>query len=178
MQYEELLVVQFLNSAGLALLSSILAFMATAYWFRRSARDLEMRTKASALAAAEEKVRDRISDLEMKLSVLTAAVSPISTLMQSVFIKELTHFHTPELDALLVKIEENTLSEEEEPRLFSLLSERASALNGRIPESERDAAIMLPMIMKRVKAERGTAATEIKVVSVPCPSDKEKEPTG
>lgn len=139
-----------INSVGLILLTAFLAFMASAFWIWRK-----------SIGAREA----RIADLETKMAVLTNTVTPLSAAMQAVFIRELTHFHTPELDALLVKVGDGTLPEEDEPRLFSLLEGRAHDLDGRIPESERDVAVMLPMMMRRVKAERLLAAVDIQVVS-------------
>jgi hypothetical protein len=155
-----------LTLAGIVFLTALLVFLVAALWFWRNERDAETRAKAAVLADAEKQVRGRITDLEMKLVALTNAVTPLSVAMQTVFIKELTHFHTPELDALLVKVDQGILPEEDEPRLCSLLEERSRDLNGRISDSERDAAVMLPMIMKRVKKDRLQMAVEVQVVSL------------
>ena len=155
-----------LNSAGLILLTAVLTFVMAAFWNQRSKKDAEARAKATALAEAEAHMRGRISDLEKQLIALTSVVTPLSAAMQAVFIKELTHFHTPELDDLLTKVQDGTLEDAEESRLLTLLEERSRDLDGRIPDSERDVATMFPMMMKRVKAERRLAAVDIQVVSM------------
>ena len=96
---------------------------------------------------------------------------PISTAFQAILIKELTHFHTPEMDALMAKIgPPNTLTVVEQERLAVLLNERMKDMGPLISDSERDAARILPAIMKRAKIEQnvitGAEETKVSLVSV------------
>jgi hypothetical protein len=134
----------------------------------------EAKEAARELAKEKAELANRISDLEMKLITLTTEVKPLSAAMLAVFTKELTHFHTPEMDALLVKFEDGAITDAGEERLLWLLEERSRELNGSIPESERDVATMFPMMMKRVKVERRLAAVELLVVSTSVPHEGSK----
>ncbi len=59
------------------------------------------------------------------------------------------------MDALLVKYgPPSTLTEEDWERLKEMLRERAYAPDPEVPQYERDAAIMLPMMMKRALSAR------------------------
>jgi len=101
-----------------------------------------------------EKRERRISELERQLAVLNQVVVPISTAFQAILIKELTHMHTPEMDALLAKIgPPSTLTDAEEVELAEGLAQRAKDMGDQISESERDAALILPSVIKRAKAE-------------------------
>jgi hypothetical protein len=69
----------------------------------------------------------------------------------------LTHFHTPVMDALMVKLGDvgtpPTITEEEEVELIAALKQRAEDVGPLIDEDERDAAELLPIQMRRVKRE-------------------------
>jgi len=137
--------------SSLIILSSVLAFIAALYFANRKERI----ARANVLAVENDKWKARVIELENKIALVNAAVVPISTAFQAILIKELTHFHTPEMDALLVKIgPPNILNESEEKRLSIMLVERSKDLNGSISDSERDAATILPIVMKRAKAEQ------------------------
>ena len=141
-----------INSWLLAALGAIGSFVGAAYWYRKTALDV-------ANIARD----DRIKELEKQLAVISAAVVPISTAFQAVLIKELTHMHTPRLDALMLKIgPPSTLTEDEEEEMAHLLRERATDMGNLITDSERDAALMLPMVIKRARIE----ANEPTVISV------------
>ncbi len=102
-----------------------------------------------------KELRARVADLELKLAGISQQVIPLSAAMTAIFIKELTHLHTPEMDALLVKYgPPSTLTEEDWERLKEMLRERAYAPDPEVPQYERDAAIMLPMMMKRALSAR------------------------
>lgn len=159
----------FINSVALILLTAAFTFMATAYWQRRGRIDREVERKAAVLAQENKTLQDRVLDMEKQLGMLNQAVLPISTAFQAILIKELTHFHTPEMDALMVKIgPPNTLTDDEMARLVVMLEERSEEMNGTIPESERDAAHMLPYVMKRAKLDL-ESEKKLQLVSVPPP---------
>jgi hypothetical protein len=109
----------------------------------------------------------RLVAMETKLALVDAAVIPIATAMQAILIKELTHFHTPEMDDLLIKVgPPNTLTEDEQARLIVMLQERTKDLGEEISPSERDAAFIFPIVMKRAAAEQSTlkSATDLKML--------------
>jgi hypothetical protein len=151
-----------LNSVGLLLLAAVVTFLTTAYWFRRNASIKE----ADRLAVEHQKVLDRLSEMEVKFATVNQAIIPISTAFQAILIKELTHYHTPEMDELMRKIgPPNTLTENEEIRLSVLLRERTLDMGPLISDSERDAALILPAIMKRarIEADKLKGAEELKL---------------
>jgi hypothetical protein len=158
-------------NGALIFLSASLAFFTTVFFnSRKEAREREKRLVA----------------LESQLALVNAAVVPISTAFQAILIKELTHFHTPEMDALLVKIgPPNVLTEDERDRLAVMLIERTEDLGSEISSSERDAAHILPAVMKRAQAEQDTLqlASRLKlklltiaeVIAIPHPQIREDE---
>jgi len=127
----------YLNTISLFGVPAALTFAAATYWQAKAKRE-----------AAEK----RIDALEMKLALVTQSVTPISAAIQAILIKELTHTHKVEMDALLVKVgPPNVLTPEEELRLAAMLKERSKDPD--IPRSERDAAEILPAIIRRAEAE-------------------------
>lgn len=169
------------NSIGVLLLG-----VAITYFWRLM--DKRVRDAYAEKAAIEKKAADikkghdelveQVRALQVKVSVVEQVAAPLNALMQQALIKELTHLHTPEMDALLVKVggldengvvQPNTLTNDEEERLAVMLKERATEANGRIDTYERDAAIMLPMVLKRVKREVEASKLvdpELKLVAV------------
>lgn len=152
-----------------AFVAALLSFAAAAYWFHRLAR----KEAAGKLAAATALQNDRIVELERQLAVMRAEAQPISAAFQAMLIKKLTHLHTPVLDALLVKLGPPlTLTTDEELRLTEALKQRVVDLDAEIDELERDAATMLPLVMKRVRAEQELATDsstigDLQIVIVP-----------
>lgn len=167
------------NSVALIFLSAGLSVLATAFWSAKKIRLAKaaaikeaVDAKAAAIKAASDVMSDRVKDLESQLAVLTATFTPISAAFQAVLIKQLTHFHTPEMDLMLAQAAKNALSNSEEKKFREMLLERAQDLNGRIDDSEREAALMLPLVMNRVRAGAAVSDSEVMVVLVP--KDKEK----
>lgn len=148
----------------MAIFSAVITFGAAWFWFTRN------RETATAKAIA-----DRLAALESKAAVTEQAIMPISTAFQAILIKQLTHYHTPELDALLAKLDPYTLSDEEEVRFYHLLEERTRDMGSAIDESERNAAKMLPFVIKRIKEETDLASkVALQIVVVPTHTE---EPT-
>lgn len=145
-----------------------LSFSAAKYWARKQAALLLSTTRLEA----DQKMRDRITELERQLAVIGQTVQPISTAFQALLIKQLTHFHTPELDALLVKLgPPYGLSPDEETRIAELLDQRTRDMGELIDDSERDAAHMLPYVIRRVRTESALDSLDLKVVAVPKEED-------
>lgn len=155
-----------LNSVFISLVGAALSFLTAWFWFQRK----KALDAAVALTSEHEKVKLRVADLETKLALVTQAVVPISTAFQAILIKELTHYHTPEMDELMVKIgPPNLLTKDEENRLFILLEERTRDMGPLISESERGAAHILPVVMARARAENEVPENtgEMKLVGLP-----------
>ena len=151
----------FVNSGILIVITAVIAFLSTRYWTNRRLIMLE-RDKTVLSNALRD---DKITTLQTQLAVISAAVVPISTAFQSILIKELTHYHTPELDELMKRIgPPSQLNEIETARLEFLLTERSKDMAKEIPESERDAATMLPLVIKRAKAENIATLAEPNVI--------------
>ncbi len=139
------------NSIGLAILAAVLSLFTgwLLYWLA------EKRRAARTIAADHEKALARIFDLEKQMALLNQAIVPISVAFQAILVKELTHAHTPEMDALMVKLGPPfTLSVVEAERLSILLRDRYEDQSEEIADSERDAAQMLPLVMKRILADQ------------------------
>lgn len=157
-----------------SLLAAGLAFLASWFWWGRN----QAITKARDIAVGHEKLMDRVRELEVLLAQVNTSILPINAAFQAILIKELTHFHTPRMDELMRKLgPPYSLTEEEERELAAALLERERDLNGGIPESERDAAHILPIVMKRVKAEAQTVAhapTQLQIVTVVPDEEKPK----
>lgn len=167
-----------LSVAG-TLFAALIAFIAASYWFRKNdevrlAQELKNEAIARAAKLAEANLDHvaRTTRLEQELASLKTAVVPISAAFQAILIKELTHYHTPVTDRLLEKLENGTLAPTEERELSVALEERTRDMNGDIPESERDAARMLPMVIKRVRAEAVLMYPEVQLVAVPPTAEK------
>lgn len=142
----------FINSIVLVIVSVVLTGIVTAVLSH-----INHKKRADALRDA------KIIELEKQLALIAASVVPISTAFQAILIKELTHMHTPVLDALLAKVgPPSSLTEDETEEMAQLLKERALDMGDQISSSERDAAIMLPMVIKRAKIELDEPLVAIK----------------
>jgi len=147
--------------AGLVLLSALISFCSVAYWTNLARRD---KAQERALEETEHRVEQarheredilaRLIKIETSLAVIDQKVMPISTALQTILVKELTHFHTPRMDSLLARIgPPSQLTDAEEEELTMALFERTQDMGDLISDSERDAAFILPAIMRRAKIE-------------------------
>jgi hypothetical protein len=158
-----------LTSLTLLLTGALVTFLINRYWFWRA----DVIRQAVILAEAHDKLILRVIELERQLGLVNQAILPMSTAFQAILVKELTHAHTPEMDALLVKLgPPYVLTPAEEQRLAILLNERYSQLDPLVSESEREAAMILPLVMKRVRRETEQPAevAALKVVTVVAPA--------
>jgi hypothetical protein len=142
---------------------TLLAGSGAGYFFTRMSKRQDNQSS--------ERIADRlrIVELERQVALVGQAIVPISAAFQAILIKELTHIHTPVLDRLLEKVgPPSTLTTEDQINLEKELTLRANDMSTDIPDGERDAALMLPMVIRR--AQRETALPQdqvlIKVVSV------------
>ena len=143
---------------------SVLTLLSAWFWHWRDAA-----AKAVVKRDASHEALDlRMHELERQLAVLSGSVMPISAAFQAVLVKELTHLHTPVTDALLAKIgPPSQLTPAEELALAQALLDRSHDMHESISALERDAAIMLPMVIKRTRAEFAALEFQSMVVLVP-----------
>ena len=170
---------QVLTSIGLILISSAISFLVAWFMWKSARRDAATIKEADRLSVQHDKLDARVLELEKQLSAVGQAVLPISTAFQAILIKELTHFHTPEMDSLMTKIgPPSRLTLTEEHNLALLLAQRAEDLSAQITDSERDAALMLPLVMKRAKIESealGGTPMKLKIVTISTSHDEEEK---
>jgi hypothetical protein len=168
-----------INSVLIVLLTAGLGFMAARYWFVKNQAVALVKAaedEARRIKDGHDKLVQRVYELEREHAVVKSAVVPITTAFQALLIKELTHFHTPVMDALMVKIgPPNTLTSEEETQLAELLEQRAKDMADEIPDSEREAAHILPIIMRRAKVEQDQIAQDSVLAIVAIPKEHEAE---
>ena len=132
------------------LFGGLVSFLFAIFWYRLNSA----RTERDRLRAEYAALILRVDLLDKQLALVGHDVVPISAALQAMLIKELTHFHTPRMDLLMAKLgPPSTLTEVEEAELLVLLKEREIDMDALISDSERDAAHILPAIMKRAKAE-------------------------
>lgn len=146
------------TSVGLLLVGGVVSWFVTAKATAKTAR-----------VAANKETLEKIQKLEVQLAQVQQSVVPMSAAFQAILIKELTHYHTPVMDALLQKLgPPNTLTEAEEDQLIAALKQRTKDMGDLISDSERVAAALLPLVMKRVHLEEISSTTvQLQTVSVP-----------
>jgi hypothetical protein len=143
------------------LLTALIGFTST-MWFRAKDAALRAKREAEALAAEITRRRDEerdamraeAADLRLKLEVLTANMMPATLAFQSLLVKGLTHSHAPRTDDLLAKVAPDIISPEEEVELLAALEVLSTKQNPFFPQLEADMAIMLPLVIRRARAEQ------------------------
>lgn len=126
-----------------------------------------------------DKLTDRVTELEKQSALMDHTVTPLSVAFQKMLVDQLTHYHTPEMDALMVKLTDLTLTAEEKARLLVMLEERTRDMGDLITPSERNAAAMLPMVMQRVEEEAELLKEKtptLAVVAIPPPAEPKAPP--
>lgn len=146
---------QILITVGMMILAAVVSALGVWFWRQKDARN---------------KLSDRLSELEKQLAIVGTQIAPFNTAYQSMLIKQLTHYHTPVMDALMVKLGgvgvPPTITEEEEAELIEALKQRTEDMGPEISEDERDAAEILPIVMRRVKREAEAGAQGAKIVDI------------
>src|SRR6266478_4615942 len=154
---------------GLVLLSALISFLSVAYWTSLARRDKmqerlldDTRQRTEQTRHERDDVLARLVKIETSLAVIDQKVMPISTALQTILVKELTHFHTLRMDSLLARIgPPSELTDAEEAELTQALLERTQDMGHLISDSERDAAFILPAIMRRAKVECALLASVV-----------------
>jgi hypothetical protein len=157
-----------LNSIGVSVVGSALTFAMAWFWY---ARNVAVR-KAEAIAAEHAKVMERLTELETKERLSGQVMTPIITAFQSLLVKQLTHAGKPEMDELMVKIgPPDVLTDTERARLMVMLKDRTKDMGIEITASERDAAMILPIVMQMAAEEQANfkstnAAKDLKLITI------------
>lgn len=151
-------------------LGALLSFFASHYWFVKSERV----KSAERIALANDRLVERIVELEEGQALLRQQALPVTAVMQAILIKELTHPHAIVLDKLLEKIGPPwVLTEKEEVLLNSELAARADEPDETVDDLERDAARMLMMVVRRAQAEAmALRPAKILLTQLPTPRDR------
>ena len=111
-------------------------------------------TKVKDVHDKNEETQKEIAELRLQLALVGASVAPISVAFQAILIKELTHFTLQRwMRCWLRSGPPNVLSDEEFDRLAVMLAERSKDLGEEMSARERDAAFILPAVMRRVSEE-------------------------
>jgi len=132
-------------------LGAILTFTMNLFFFKKNAQVKE----TERIATEHRELVERVGKMEVTLTMIGQSILPMSTAFQAILVKELTHFHTPVVDALLEKLGPPlTITEEEMETLKAELIKRTEELDPLVGEAERESAIILPYVIKRVKRER------------------------
>jgi hypothetical protein len=155
-----------LESIVLLFVGAVVSFLVAWYWIVRGAKV----KAAEKLAEATLKLESRVVELEGKLTLLNQTVMPLSTAFQNKLVEMLTHAHTPEIDGWLAKLgPPNTLTEEEAILLTAALKDKITDKTVAIPDSERTAAEILPLVIRLAKEETASLAagpSQLKMVTV------------
>jgi hypothetical protein len=143
----------FLNSLIGALISAVVGVFVTLLWRAKTRAEVEK----AAIAADHLATVKRLTETETRLAVVTAQMVPLNAAMLQAIVKQMTHIHTPELDALMTRVGPHAvpppLTPDEEVLMYRLVAERRVAVDAEIDEDERDAAAIFPVILKRANAE-------------------------
>lgn len=148
----------YLNSV----IGALLAFAATWFWWAKNQLAIRNQSeldaaneRARVLAVAHEAVLARVTELETKERVASQQFSPIITAFQAILVKQLTHPNKDEMDELLIKVgPPHTLTPDESARLAVMLKERSHDIGGEVTLSEREAAIIMPIVMRMASEEQ------------------------
>jgi hypothetical protein len=115
--------------------------------------------------------------LRLTSEVLLPAV-PLAVALQTQLVKELTHYHTPRMDALLQKLGPPvTLTAAEATELQAAILEREGDMGNQISPEERQAAHILPVVIQRAQREleqvgRGPVLAQLVLLPQPLPEDR------
>lgn len=111
-------------------------FLAARYWYQK---------------AAVKEMNARIADLERKQSFTDQVVQPVWAAIQSKLVETLTHTHEKTTDALLERLEQRKITDEEEAELIVALGHRET--DPKAGPAERLAAKAMPIVMELAKIE-------------------------
>lgn len=120
----------------------------------------------------------RITELEKNQAVMTEQAKPIAAAFLALSIDKLTHFHTPETDKILAKIEAPfNQTEEEINELAVAMQERMEDVSGEIDEAEKIHAKILPDLIRLAKLEQheDTSKVELMLVKKPVTEQTKSE---
>jgi hypothetical protein len=142
-----------MNDVGLHLvlesvLGASLLLLGAAYWKLQTKKELAK----AALEDTARSVQDQLGSLKSQMLILGQAVQPLTAAMAAVLVKQLTHFHAPNTDALLAKVgPPSTLTRAEEKQLAEAMDTRM--IDGDITLLERNSAQLLLLFIERSRLE-------------------------
>jgi|SRR5579864_637346 len=108
-----------------------------------------------------DRMNDRLRALELDMAVSKTQLTPLWATVQKVIVDELHHVGHPEMDRLLEKLQNLSITPEERIELKAMLEARALDYGPEITESERKSAILLIGIMDKVLIEAATAGDKL-----------------
>lgn len=161
----------FLYSLSLLAVGALIAYGFNRLGKRRDTKSADEKESLESAKKAVVKRDEQIQELQRQMAVLQAESIPVQAAFQAMLIAKLTHFHTPEVDELLKKLEPpGTITKEEMAELRAALEERKKAVDERIDEEERIAADILLGVarLNEIEFSRQSAAkTETILVTQP-----------
>jgi hypothetical protein len=141
-------------------LTAIVGLLIAWFWRSRDAKQKLQKGKDEE----REQLKGRVLELEGKLEIVNTQAVGVNALVQSLLVKALTHFHTPVMDALMVKLGDAetgrppTITDSELDELSMALKQRMFDMGPEISDDERDAAEALPAIIRRARREAQSVA--------------------
>lgn len=105
------------------------------------------------------KISDRLRSIESRMDVVDTKVRPMWAQVEAKLVGDLHHAHAPEMDRLLERLLALTITEPERLRLHQMLIERSTDLA--TPQDERESAILMINVMKKVRLEAASIAENI-----------------
>ena len=162
-----------MNDSGLhlvleAVLGASLLLLGAAYWKLQSKKELAK----AALETTAISIQDQLNSLKGQMLILGQAVQPLTAAMAAVLVKSLTHFHHPEVDALLAKVgPPSTLTRAEETALAKAMEARMQ--DGDITLLERNSARLILLFVERSRLEDNGSieGMDLALVGVPRPHE-------
>lgn len=159
------------------IVGTLLAFVGFALGRLGRSRDRKTdKVLSLELVAIEEvKTRDgRITELERSVQQLEERIAeqrkaaiPIEAAMQAMLIHKLTNDHTPDADALLKKLTDNTLTVDDAIQFAKAMEHRETDME--VSEAQRLAAKILPDMIRLRELAEIESAGEVKTVMVTVP---------
>jgi len=116
-------------------------------------------TLFASMLAAIARLYARIGEHDKQLAEMSTKVSPLWATVQKVISDELHHPHAQyaEMDTLLERLDNLTITTEERDRLKILLMQRSVDMDSDITESQRKSAKMMIDVMDKVVQEASIA---------------------
>ena len=146
---------------------------------RKRKSDKVLAAEADAIVAVKERdqridlLERQVERLEAQSEAQTKAAIPITAAMQAMLVHRLTNDHTPEADALLKKVTDDSLSVHDAVEFAEAMKRRSTDMN--VSEAQRISADILPGVIRlREIAEEEEPECKVKTVMVTVPETETK----